>query len=319
MKNYLTGRRDFLRSMSVLGAAATIAPALRPRFVHAADAPAYDPNAHFDLEITEVVYRRRKARAPLMARIYQPVGEGPFPTVLDLHGGGWNHKDRYAEEPINRAMAASGLLVVAIDLTVAAESHYPANVQDANYGVRWLKSKAATWNGDASRLGVFGSSSGGHVAQLIGMRPHYPLYNTIPLPEAPEIDATVSFVASRSPISDTFERYENAVRRGAERMVSFNKLYFIPWDTIHEANPQEILDRGEEVTLVPMLIMQGALDNNVLPWVTEKFAETYNAAGGNCDYQLFENSVHQWTAEEGPQTDRARQMVKEFIARQLSS
>ena len=57
-----------------------------------------------------------------MARIYQPKGPGPFPTVLDLHGGAWNSKDRFAEEPMDRALAASGLLVVAIDLTLAPEA-----------------------------------------------------------------------------------------------------------------------------------------------------------------------------------------------------
>ena len=68
-----------------------------------------------------------------------------------------------------------------------------------------------------------------------------------------------------------------------------------------------------------MLIMQGALDDNVLPAVQEKFAETYKAAGGDCHYQLFEGSEHEWVAKPGPQTDRAREMVKAFIARQLKT
>jgi alpha-beta hydrolase superfamily lysophospholipase len=71
--------------------------------------------------------------------------------------------------------------------------------------------------------------------------------------------------------------------------------------------------------LVPFLIMQGALDDNVLPAAQEKFAKTYKAAGGDCDYRLFENSVHEWVAEPGPQTDKAREVVKEFIARQLKA
>lgn len=66
-----------------------------------------------------------------------------------------------------------------------------------------------------------------------------------------------------------------------------------------------------------MLIMQGAIDDNVLPAVQQRFAETYKAAGGRCEYHLFENSVHEWVAQEGSQTDRAREMVKAFIARQL--
>jgi hypothetical protein len=111
------------------------------------------------------------------------------------------------------------------------------------------------------------------------MRPGDLRYNAIPLAAAPEVDATLAYAAMRSPISNTFARYENAVRRGNEDMVKFNKTFFDPWETIHEANPQEILDRGEKITLVPFLIMQGALDDNVLPEVQEKFVRAYRAAG----------------------------------------
>src|SRR5262249_37127422 len=192
-------------------------------------------------------------------------------------------------------------------------------VQDATYAGRWLKVNAATWTGDGWKIGIYGSSSGGHVAELLAMRPRDPRYNSIPLAGAPGVDATVAYVATRSPISNTFARYQNAERRGRERMVNNNKVFFNPWETIHEANPQEMLEREEKVTLVPFLIMQGALDDNVLPEVQEKFARTYKAAGGDCDYRLFENSVHEWVAEPGPRTDKARQVAKEFIARQLKA
>ena len=220
---------------------------------------------------------------------------------------------------MDRALAASGLLVVAVDLTLAPEAPYPACVQDANYAVRWLKAKAASWNGDVSKIGLYGSSSGGHVAELLAMRPRDPRYNSIPLAAASDVDATVAWVATRSPISNTFARYENAESRHNEAMVKNNKVFFSPWDTIHESNPQEILERGEKVTLVPFLIMQGALDDNVLPVVQERFARTYRTSGGDCDYRLFENSVHEWVAELGPQTDKARDVVKEFIGRQLKA
>src|SRR5262245_52748911 len=304
--------------MAAVGAAVPVSLAVRPDTAHAA-APAYDPTGKFELDVKEVEFRRNGAGRMLMARIYQPKGAGPFPTVLDLHGGAWNRKDRFAEEPMDRALAASGLLVVAVDMTVAPEAPYPACVQDANYAVRWLKANAATWNGDVSRLGIYASSSGGHVAELLAMRPRDPRYSSISLAAAPHLDATVAWVAMRSPVSNTFARYENAERRRNESMMKNNKVFFSPWDTIHESNPQEILERKENVTLVPLLIMQGALDDNVLPEMQEKFAKTYRAAGGDCDYHLFENSVHEWVAEPGPQTDKAREVVKAFIARQLKA
>jgi acetyl esterase len=320
MDRETSARRDVLKRMAAAGAIGLPATGTIWRSAaHAAGAPAYDPGARFDLAVSEVDLRRNPAGRMLMARIYQPKGPGPFPTVLDLHGGAWNRKDRFAEEPMDRALAASGLLVVAVDLTLAPEAPYPACVQDANYAVRWLKAKAATWNGDVSKLGLYGSSSGGHVAELLAMRPSDPRYNLIPLAARPDVNATVAWVATRSPISNTFARYENAERRHNESMVKNNKVFFSPWETIHESNPQEILERKEKVSLVPFLIMQGALDDNVLPEVQEKFAKTYRAAGGQCDYRLFENSVHEWVAEPGPQTDKARETVKEFIARQLKA
>src|SRR5436190_19670977 len=202
-------RRDFIRGMSFLGVAAGVKAA----------AASYNPAAKFGVKVSEVEYRRTKAGRQLIARIYEPAGTGPFPTVLDLHGGAWNAKDRKAEEPMDRAIAESGVLVVAVDLTLAPESPYPASVQDANFAVRWLKTKAASWNGDPSKIGVYGSSSGGHVAELLAMRPNDPRYNAIPLPEAPKLDATVAYVAMRSPISDPFARFKNAETLGRDAMV----------------------------------------------------------------------------------------------------
>ncbi|HUA86660.1 MAG TPA: alpha/beta hydrolase [Bryobacteraceae bacterium] len=282
-------------------------------------AAGYDPAAKFSLKVTEVEYRRNNAGRQLLARIYEPVGKGPFPTVLDLHGGAWNAKDRKAEEPMDRAIAESGVLVVAVDLTLAPESPYPACVQDANFAVRWLKTKAAAWNGNPAKIGVYGSSSGGHVAELLAMRPRDPRYNAIPLREAPSADAAVAYVAMRSPISNTFARYQNAEKRKRSAMIKNNKTFFVPWDTIHESNPQEILDRHETITKVPFLIMQGALDDNVLPAVQEKFVQSYRDAGGDIQYELFKGCEHEWVAQPGPQTDHARDVVKAFIARQVNA
>jgi len=286
-----------------------------------ADAPdgpavkvAYNPAGRFELKVSEVEFRRTAGGRMLMARVYQPQGAGPFPTLLDLHGGAWRRKDRFAEEPMDRALAASGVLVVAIDLTLSEEAPYPASVQDGNYGVRWLKSRAAGWNGDPSAIGVYGSSSGGHVAELLGMRPRDARYNAIPLPGAP-LDATVGYIAMRSPVSDPYARFQNAEKLKRASMVQNHVAFFKPWDTIHESNPQEILERHEPINKVPLLIMQGELDDNMLPAVQARFVETYKAAGGECQFQIFEGCEHEWVAKPGPQTDRAREMVKAFIAR----
>jgi acetyl esterase len=276
----------------------------------------YDPSQHYQIKAWDVEYRRDPVRT-LLARIYQPQGGGPFPVLLDVHGGAWNDQDRTANAPVDERLAASGLLVAAIDVRLAREAPYPASVADANYGIRWLKSKAGEWNGDPETLGALGSSSGGHVLELCAMRPHDPRYTVYPLPEAPQLDATLSYVIARSPISNPLARYEQAQKMKRDTLIQNSELYFKPWDSIIEGNPQHILERGEAVRMPPMFVLQGELDDNVLPAVQEHFVATYRAAGGEIDYEVFPGAEHRWIIHPGPQTDRAIEMIKAFIARQL--
>jgi acetyl esterase len=294
-------RRSFLQRVGALGAAVGL--------------PLTGNAAKHELKVSDVPFRRNAAGRQLMARVYQPEGAGPFPMALDLHGGAWTRKDRSAEEPMDRAIAASGVVVVAIDLTLSGESPYPGNVQDANYGVRWMKAKAAEWRGDPSSVGIYGSSTGGHVGLLVAMRPRDLRYNAVPLEGAKGIDARVAWLAARSPISDPYARWQQAEKMKRETLIKASIAYFKPWTSIHEANPQEILERRERVALPPLLILQGGLDDNVLPAVQQKFAATWRKAGGECQYELFEGAEHEWTGKPGPQTEQAYDMVRKFVAR----
>jgi acetyl esterase/lipase len=276
----------------------------------------YEPTAQVEINVWDVEYRRDPVRT-LMARIYQPQGEGPFPVLLDVHGGAWNAQDRTANAPVDERLAASGILVVAIDVRLAQEAPYPASVADVNYGIRWLKSKARDWHGAPETLGVLGSSSGGHITQLTAMRPRDTRYTAHTLPEAPELDATVTYVVARSPISDPAARYEQAQQMQRQSLIENSEIYFKPWDTIFEGNPQHLLERGESVELPPMFILQGALDDNVLPVVQERFVAAYRAAGGKIELEVYPGADHRWIIHPGPQTDRAIEMIKAFIARQL--
>ena len=308
----MAGRRQFLKTVTALGAAGLAGRASAARV-------AYDPAAKFALKITDVPFRRTAAGRELMARVYQPEGVGPFPVLLDLHGGGWYRKDRFANEPMDRAIAAAGMLVAAVDLRLSDEAPYPASVQDANYGVRWLKVRAAEWKGDASTLGVLGSSSGGHIGLLLAMWPRDARYNAIALPEAPKLDATFNYLATRAPVSDPYARFLVSERIGKQDLVKASRTYFQPFEDIHEGNPQEILDRKEKVSLPPLLIMHGGADDHVLPANQKKFADSWRAAGGECRFELFEGGEHEWTANSGPLTERAYETVKGFLARRLAS
>src|SRR4029453_254698 len=96
---------------------------------------AYDPSGKYEFKTWDVEYRRNPIRT-MMARIYQPQGEGPFPALLDVHGGAWNGQDRTANELMDKGLAEGGILMVAIDVLWASEAPYPASVQDVSYGLR---------------------------------------------------------------------------------------------------------------------------------------------------------------------------------------
>src|SRR5882672_65749 len=180
-------KRSFLKTMTAISAVGVPGISLGKN--------GYDPAARMAVKVSEIEYRRTAKGRSLLARVYQPQGKGPFPMALDLHGGAWSGKDRYANEPMSRAVAESGVVVAAIDMTLAADAPYPASVQDAHYAVRWLKWQAAAFNGDPGTVGMIGSSTGGHIAELVAMRPRDARYAAIPLPEAPGLDASVVYVA----------------------------------------------------------------------------------------------------------------------------
>ena len=111
MNRTRTRRRGLLTTIIALGASlplVAVAPGGRSAPPAAAETARYDPAAKFQITVTDVEFRRNEAGRMLMARVYRPAGPGPFPTVLDLHGGAWNGKDRHAEEPMDRALASSG-------------------------------------------------------------------------------------------------------------------------------------------------------------------------------------------------------------------
>src|SRR5690606_33150370 len=115
----------------------------------------YDPNATFEVESFDVEYLHVDDQA-LLARVIRPKGEGPFPTLLDVHGGAWANGDRLMNESTDIALAKSGLVVVAIDFRTSLVAPHPAAQEDINYATRWLKKHAADFGGSADSLGGVG-------------------------------------------------------------------------------------------------------------------------------------------------------------------
>ena len=80
--------------------------------------------------------------SPLLLRLFKPKGAGPFPLMIDLHGGAWCSQDRTSDAMFNEALAKSGVVVAALDWRMPPIAGYPASLADINYATRWLKARA---------------------------------------------------------------------------------------------------------------------------------------------------------------------------------
>ncbi|GAA4826086.1 alpha/beta hydrolase [Nocardioides caeni] len=106
------------------------------------------------------------ADGPLPARIFRPAVEGPVPTVVLLHGGGFVIGDLDTHAGMARALCAgAGAVVVAVDYRLAPEATFPAAADDAIAAVRDVQSRLAELGG-SEVLGVAGDSAGGNLSAV---------------------------------------------------------------------------------------------------------------------------------------------------------
>ena len=277
----------------------------------------YDPDRVFEVETTDVEYRHDGEKSWL-ATIYQPKGTGPFPALLDVHGGAWNRGERGNNKVMDAALAASGIVVAAIDFRIAPQHPYPAQVIDTNYATRWLKLHARDFNAEPESVGALGSSSGGHTVMLSALRPGDSRYSELSLPGGEAVDATLLYVLCTWPVLDPYSRYLYSQEVGNDRLAASSEAYFLTQDAMKEGNPQQILERREHVHLPPTIIIQGTNDDNVPMSIPERFTQAYRAMGGQIQLEVFPGMPHGFGNTPGPESDRALGLMKAFVARQLT-
>jgi acetyl esterase/lipase len=109
----------------------------------------------------DLEYLRPQDGGPLLARYYRPEGAGPFPAVLEVHGGAWTSGDRLNNVAIGEYLASHGIVVLSIDFRMPPAVRYPETVADVNFGIRFLKVNATRFATRSELVGGLGTSSVG--------------------------------------------------------------------------------------------------------------------------------------------------------------
>lgn len=112
-----------------------------------------------------VVYSRPNG-TPLRLDVFIPQGEGPFPVVIYIHGGGWHSGDK--RDNLAGWLVEHGYAVVNVNYRLSTEGPFPAQIHDCKAAVRWVRATAHKMRFDADRIGALGDSAGGHLAALLG-------------------------------------------------------------------------------------------------------------------------------------------------------
>ena len=261
--------------------------------------------ATHEFDVEDVEYLRHGGK-PLLARIYKPRGEGPFPTLVECHGGAWCLSDRHTEKVRHEFMASRGIVSVALDFRSGNEDPYPASVQDINYAVRWVKLNAHSLKTRPELVGLSGQSSGGHLAMLVAMRQRDARYGAIALPAgSPSLDSTVRCVIMSWPVINPLSRYRLATRArdGAnppewpKSIIARQDSYWRSEANMAEGNPMLALERGEKVLTPPAIWFQahGDMmhdykdeDSNFAGNEPQRFVANYRKAGGEIDLVYFD-------------------------------
>jgi acetyl esterase/lipase len=257
-------------------------------------------------------------QGPLEATLYLPEGDGPFPAVVSVHGGGWSGETRRANVIFDQAMAAAGIVVMAVDFRMPPACRYPVSVGDINLAIRWLKLEAPVLDIVPGLVGGFGTSSGGHQIFLNALCPDDPLYAAEELPGGQSVDASLAFVVGCWPVVDPLARYRMVVERNNESLVARHHAFWPDEAAMADGNPQMILERGAAAHLPPALVIQGTADQSLTPDMASRFAAAYHAAGGALELVIFDGQPHSFVAQapDAEDSKRAIETVIRFVKRQ---
>ncbi|MGY1670538.1 alpha/beta hydrolase [Geodermatophilus sp. SYSU D00710] len=222
------------------------------------------------------------AEGDLRARVYRPEEDGPLPTVVFLHGGGWVIGDLDTHDNMVRNVCRGArAVVVAVDYRLAPEHPFPAAAEDAVAAARWLAQHLDEFGGDG-RLAVAGDSAGGNLAAVVAQTLRddgVPMVGQLLV--YPAVDAEGEYPS----------RVDNATGYFLEKdtMDWFYGHYAGAWQDARDARLSP-LHHGDLSGLPPAVVVTAEYDP--LRDEGEAYGKALEAAGVHADVLRYDGMIH---------------------------
>jgi acetyl esterase/lipase len=238
---------------------------------------------------------------------------GPAPVIMYVHGGSWQHGDKWEIGLAADQLAARGYLVTSINYRLAPDYKWPAQIEDVKCAVRYLRANAAKYNLDPNRIGAWGSSAGGHLVAMLGLAgPGAGFEGNGGYQDQPSaVQAVVDMFGPSDLIAFDLDMFAQGVSR--------NVFGVLP------GQPKDVLVRASPVTYVsedapPFLIIQGDKDRLVPPGQSQELYDKLKSAGATAQLVMVQNAGHGLVPAGGdinPSTAQIAEMIPNFFDRYL--
>jgi acetyl esterase/lipase len=123
---------------------------------------------HDSMTVQRDIAYADRAAGPLLLDLHLPA-VAAAPVVIWLHGGGWFTGDRTLAPDLGRYFADRGIAMASIDYRLSSVATFPAQLVDVQAAIRYLRGHCDRYGVDGRRIGLWGSSAGGHLAALAGL------------------------------------------------------------------------------------------------------------------------------------------------------
>jgi acetyl esterase/lipase len=234
---------------------------------------------------TDVLYDEDPLRQ--VVDVYLPAGDGPHPTILAIHGGGFNMNSKSLYRHYAEYFTARGIAFVATNYRFVPEFTYPAQVEDVQCALAWLHANAEGYGFDPERVVVLGGSAGGYLTAMLGTvedRDRFAGDCPHALPEDPIAGAVVFYGFFDFRVLDDYPFAEVA------RLQAM-------WGTTHDQLSSEQLDEMSPIASIdgsepPFLLIHGLADSTIPSVMSERFDAALAAAGVPSELILIEGAGH---------------------------